>query len=107
MKLRPLILSALVLNGVLALQAGTTENWEKHCAKCHGPDGRGDTKMGKKAGVKDMTSAEYQSTLNEEKALKAVRDGLKEKNVEKMKPNKLLSEDEIKALIQHIRQFKK
>jgi cytochrome c553 len=107
MKVHPLILSAVVLGCMLRLQAGTAENWEKHCAKCHGPDGRGDTKMGKKAGVKDMTLAEYQSALNEEKAVKAIRDGLKEKNVEKMKPNKLLTDDEIKALIQHIRQFKK
>lgn len=107
MKLHSFILVTALVGATFSLQAGTAENWDKHCAKCHGPDGKGGTKMGKKAGVKDMTSAEYQSALTEEKTIKAVREGLKEKGVEKMKPIKGLSDEEIKALVAHIRQFKK
>ena len=31
------------------------DSWEKDCQKCHGPDGKGGTKMGKKVEVKDYT----------------------------------------------------
>jgi len=30
--------------------------WADHCAKCHGADGKGQTAMGKKLGVKDLTT---------------------------------------------------
>ena len=46
--------------------ADVKENWEKSCAKCHGPDGKGDTKMGKKLEIKDFTDAKYQDSLKDE-----------------------------------------
>jgi cytochrome c len=30
--------------------ADAKENWAKHCAKCHGADGKGETKMGRQSG---------------------------------------------------------
>jgi len=33
--------------------ADVKENWDKNCLKCHGADGKGNTKMGKQSGVKD------------------------------------------------------
>jgi cytochrome c553 len=95
------------LSFLSARAADTPENWQKHCAKCHGNDGRGDTKMGKKAGVRDMTEAAFQSKLTDENAFKAVREGLREKGQEKMKPNKDLTDDEIKSLVAHVRKFAK
>jgi len=50
-----LTLSIGIIMGA-ALSAGAADAkaiFEKDCAKCHGPDGKGDTKMGKKNGVKD------------------------------------------------------
>ena len=44
--------------------ADVKENWEKSCAKCHGPDGKGDTKMGKKLEIKDFTDAKYQVNIS-------------------------------------------
>ena len=35
--------------------------YEKDCAKCHGADGKGDTKMGKTLGAKDYTDAKVQA----------------------------------------------
>ena len=35
-------------------------DYKAKCAMCHGPDGKGDTAMGKKFGLKDMGSAEVQ-----------------------------------------------
>lgn len=88
--------------------ADVQANWAKHCASCHGKDGKGQTKAGKMAGVKDQTDAQYQSGLKEDKMFAAVKDGLKEDGKEKMKPFKdKLSDDEIKALIAHVRSLKK
>jgi mono/diheme cytochrome c family protein len=36
-------------------------DFKAKCAMCHGADGKGDTAMGKKFGLKDMGSAEVQS----------------------------------------------
>ena len=103
--------TAIILGLALAASfsssfAGAKENWTEHCAKCHGEDGKGDTKMGKKSKVKDMTAAEYQSALKDDQAFKAVKEGMKEGDSVKMKPFDKLSDDEIKALIAHVRTFK-
>ncbi len=88
--------------------AEVAANWTTHCASCHGKDGKGQTKAGKMAGAKDQTDAQYQANLNDEKMLTAVKDGLKEGGKEKMKPFKeKLTDDEIKALLVHVRSFKK
>ena len=88
--------------------ADVQANWTKHCASCHGKDGKGQTKAGKMAGVKDQTDAQYQAGLKDDKIFAAIKDGLKEDGKEKMKPFKdKLSDDEIKALIAHVRSLKK
>ena len=88
--------------------ADVQANWTKHCASCHGKDGKGETKAGRMAGVKDQTDAKYQAGLTDDKMFAAIKDGLKEADKEKMKPFKdKLSDDEIKALVTHVRGFKK
>src|SRR5256884_4230484 len=49
------------------------ENWEKHCQKCHGADGKGQTKMGRQSGVKDYTDPKVQAELKDENAITARR----------------------------------
>jgi len=88
--------------------ADVQANWTKHCVACHGKDGKGQTKAGKMAGVKDQTDAQYQAGLKDDKMFAAIKDGLKEDGKEKMKPFKdKLSDDEIKALLAHVRSLKK
>src|SRR5687767_4517565 len=95
-----------VASFVSARAADVKENYEKHCTKCHGPDGKGDTKMGKKSGVKDYTDPKVQAELKDDKAFKSVKEGLKDGDKTLMKPAEGLSDDEIKALIAHVRSFK-
>jgi cytochrome c len=45
--------------------ADAKETWDKQCAKCHGADGKGQTKMGQKAGAKDYTDPKVQEALKE------------------------------------------
>ena len=88
--------------------ADVKENWEKICGKCHGPDGKGDTKMGQKLGIKDLTDAKLQGELKDDQAFKAVKEGIKDSEGKiKMKPAEGLSDDDIKALVAHVRTLKK
>ena len=93
---------------VVASAADAKENWEKLCAKCHGADGKGQTKMGQKLGLRDYTDAKVQESLKDDEATKAIKEGLKDKEgTVRMKAAEGLSDDEIKALVQYVRSFKK
>src|SRR5262245_5136447 len=109
--MRKLILLATVIGFAAAIQASAAdakENWEKTCSKCHGPDGKGQTKMGEKLGIKDYTDAKVQEAFKDDEAFKAVKEGLKDAEGKvRMKPAEGLSDDEIKALVQYVRGFKK
>jgi len=89
--------------------ADVKENWEKHCASCHGKDGKGETKAGRKADVKNLTDATYQASFSDEQMFKQIKEGMKDKNgKEKMKAfGGTLSDEEIKALVAFVRGFKK
>src|SRR5215510_8532335 len=91
-----------------ASAADVKENWEKTCAKCHGPDGKGDTKMGQKLQIKDLTDAKLQADLKDDQAFKSIKEGIKDNEGKiKMKPADNISDDEIKALVQYVRTLKK
>src|SRR6185369_1355805 len=93
---------------ISASAADVKETWEKTCTKCHGPDGKGQTKMGQKLGIKDYTDAKVQGEMKDEEAFKAIKEGLKDKEGKiLMKPAEGVTDDEIKALVQHVRSFKK
>ncbi len=107
-KLITLTVALMALAGVTTHAADAKETWEKSCAKCHGADGKGQTKMGQKSGAKDYTDAKVQAELKDDQAFKAIKEGLKDKDGKTlMKPAENLSDDEIKALVQHVRGFKK
>jgi cytochrome c oxidase cbb3-type subunit 3 len=69
------------------------------CAACHGPDGKGQTKMGEKLGVKDLTK----SSLAEADVVKTIEAG---------KPPKMtaykgkLSDAEIQAVAGYVKSLK-
>jgi mono/diheme cytochrome c family protein len=101
-------LTALLLAAASLNAADVKENWEKQCQKCHGPDGKGQTRMGRQSGVKDYTDPKVQDEMKDENAVKIIKEGIVEKGKKKMDPYKdKLTDDEIKALIAYIRNFKK
>jgi len=96
-------LSAISLNA-----AEPREIWDKHCASCHGKDGKGETKMGKKLEVRDYTDPKVQEAIKDDKAIQAIKDGITEKGKEKMKPFKdKVSDEETKELLKLIRSIKR
>lgn len=100
--------SLIIAAAVTAMGADAKTNYEKACAKCHGADGKGQTKMGQKLGAKDYTDPKVQEALTDEAAFKATKDGFKDKDGKVlMKPSEGLSDDDIKALVAYMRKFKK
>jgi cytochrome c6 len=108
MKTALIFVGLLLSTGVILNAAEAKENWTKHCAKCHGEDGKGQTRMGKQAGAKDYTDAKVQAEIKDDKALKVIKEGLVVDGKKKMDPYaEKLSDEEIKALVAHVRTFKK
>jgi mono/diheme cytochrome c family protein len=102
------IAGLLLATGAATNAAEAKANWDKHCAKCHGVDGKGQTKMGKQAGAKDYTDPKVQAELKDENAIKIIKEGLSVDGKKKMDPYAdKLSDDEVKALVAYIRAFKK
>ncbi len=100
---------AILLVTTASLQAADVKtNWEKQCLKCHGADGKGQTKMGRQSGVKDYTDPKVQEEMKDDKAMTIMKEGIVENGKKKMDPYKdKLTDEEMKALIAHMRSFKK
>ena len=102
--------------------------YKKNCASCHGKDGRGKTKMGRKMKAKNYADPKVWALVDDKEALKNAKDkaaikkikdqealkkiknGIKDKKTGKprMKPYaKKLNDDQIKALIAYMRTFTK
>ena len=102
-----LAVSISLAGAFTGLSADAKENWTKTCAKCHGADGKGDTKPGKKLDIKDLTDAKVQSLFTDDQAFKALKEGLNDKDGKvRMKPTEGMSADEMKDLVAFVRKLK-
>jgi cytochrome c553 len=87
--------------------ATVSDNWDNDCASCHGADGKGQTKQGKKLKLRDYTDAKVQAELKDDDMLKAILEGVKDGGKERMKAFKdELSADEAKELVAFVRKLK-
>jgi cytochrome c553 len=94
-------------SAVTARAADARSNWDDNCAKCHGAEGKGDTKMGHRLRIADLTDAKAQAQFTDDQAFKAVKEGLKDNDGNtRMKAIEGLSDDDIKALVQYVRKLK-
>jgi cytochrome c6 len=55
------LLSFAIVFSTLSLADSGADLFKAKCAMCHGPDGKGQTTMGKNLNLKDLGSAEVQS----------------------------------------------
>ncbi len=111
MKSKLIITAAVVLLpiGVISTRADDAQSdWTKHCLKCHGAAGKGETRMGRQLRVKDYSDPKVQAEMKDEDMLRILRDGVKDGAKVKMEAYKdKLSEPEIKDLLALVRSFKK
>jgi cytochrome c553 len=98
----------LLFGAALGYAAPASENWENLCTKCHGDDGKGQTKAGKKLQLKDYSDAKVQAEMKDDDMIKVITEGVTDKaGKEKMKAFKGdLSADEIKDLVAYVRKMK-
>jgi len=101
-----LCLAVSATSSLYAANAATL--WKNECASCHGADGRGDTKMGRKLYINDLTDATLQAKFTDEEATKSIKSGLKDaKGNVIMKAISGVSDDDVKALVAYVRSLKK
>lgn len=94
-----------------ALSAAPTakENFEIHCVDCHGPDGKSQTRLGRKAGAKDLSDKSSQMKLSDEEIFRTIKFGRKDsKGREKMDAFSAdLTDAEITELVAFVRALAK
>jgi len=109
--MKKLITLSIAIVAVAALSARGEDGkalYEKDCAKCHGPDGKGQGAMGKRLGCKDYTDAKVQDELKDEAIVKAIKEGYTNKDGKQvMKPAEGVSDADVQALVKYFRSLKK
>lgn len=97
----------LTLIATLAFAATPEANYKEHCQKCHGADGKAQTRLGKKSGAQNFTDKQAQAKLTDDEAFKSIKNGRKNKNGEERMEGfgGDLSDPEITALVAYIRKF--
>lgn len=109
--MKKIIIFAAIVGLTAAISASAddaSDNWAAMCAKCHGADGKGQTKMGQRVHARDYTDAKVQATFTDVEAFKSIKEGLKSDDGKTlMKPYDTLSDDQIRALVSYVRAFAK
>jgi cytochrome c oxidase cbb3-type subunit 3 len=76
----------------------------KHCATCHGKDGRAKTFKAKLNGARNLTDAAWQQDASDERLFNSISNG---KGKKMPAFSKKFSESEINALVAFVRQLKR
>ena len=85
------------------MAADTKATFDGQCAKCHGKDGRAHTTRGRFSHARDLTNAEWQNEVSDERLFNSVSKGKGKMPAY----GKKLSEDQIDALVRYVRQLKR
>ncbi|MBA4138301.1 MAG: cytochrome C [Opitutus sp.] len=102
------LLVALLGAAVSAHAAAAKANWLTNCSECHGKDGRGRTGEGKKLKITDLTNPTVQASFTDAQAFKVIKHGLKDDRGDVMHSTSYrLTDDEIAALVKHVRSLKR
>ena len=79
------------------------EVYSKHCASCHGRDGRSKTLKGKSKHARDLTDSEWQGRVSDERIFNSIMNGKGKMPAY----GKKLSEQEIDPLVAYVRALRK
>ena len=77
--------------------------YSRQCVSCHGRDGRGRTRRGRQTHARDMTNASWQDDVSDERLFNSINNGRG-----KMPSfRKKISENDIDALVAHVRRVRR
>jgi mono/diheme cytochrome c family protein len=82
--------------------SGAAELYVKQCASCHGKDGRAKTLKGKLKHARNLTDAQWQEKVSDERLFNSINNGKGKMPAY----GKKLSEQEIQALVAYVRALK-
>jgi mono/diheme cytochrome c family protein len=105
------ILSALALLLVTACQPGPKASkdgavlFDTTCAVCHAHDGRGAPAMRAQFGVPDLSDPALQAKLTDEQMTEVIKNGSRNRRMPPWRG--VYSEEQIRALVTHVRAFKR
>ena len=88
----------------VAVSSDSGTIYDAKCAKCHGKDGRGKTMRGRLTHARDLTIAQWQNDVTDERLFNSISNG-RGKKMPSFK--KQLSEAEIDGMVAYVRRLKK
>lgn len=107
-KLATLSVTALFAGALHLAAAPAAEIWENTCASCHGADGTGQTRQGKRLKLKDYTDKAALADKTDADLIRIVTEGVMVDGKQRKKGYKdELTPDEIAALVKFVRSFAK
>ena len=108
----PILVASLFLftaAPALADEAGAERTWKAKCGSCHGNDGKAQTEKGKKEGIDDITTADWQKKFTDAQIKEAIEKGVKKEEVGKTKKMDAyaakLKPEQIDELVKHVRKL--
>ena len=90
------------VNYLSAAAPDASSLFNSQCAQCHGRDGRAKTKRGRQTHTRDITSAEWQNDVSDERIFNSISRGKG-----KMPAFKKLSDAQIDSLVSYVRRLRK
>jgi mono/diheme cytochrome c family protein len=105
---------ALLVTGIVCLPAiaaafnaprPASQLYRRYCVSCHGNDGKGKTSKGKFSHARDLTDAEWQNDVSDERIFNSIMNG---RNVRGNMPafSNKLNEKEAESLVNFVRSLK-
>ena len=79
--------------------------YRRYCVSCHGTDGRSKTSKGKYSHARDLTDAQWQEDVTDERIFNSIMNG---RSVRGNMPafSKKLNEKEVESLVSFVRKFR-
>ena len=82
-----------------------SQTYRRYCVSCHGSDGKAKTSKGKFSHARDLTDAQWQTDVSDERIFNSIMNG---RNVRGNMPSfaNKLNEKEVNSLVSFVRGFK-
>lgn len=100
-----LFIAVLAVNANSNAERNAPQLYRKYCTSCHGTDGRAKTSKGKFNHARDLTNAEWQDDVSDERIFNSIMNG---RDVAGTMPpfNKKITQKEADSLVNFVRKLR-